>query len=205
MFLKSTCSASPALSLSHTNISLLFYLLSWCLLCISPFWHMDRTIDIFTHLFYSPFFNLPLVFLPHLIQMHGCIFGLCRDSTAPGGFSWNQFTLPLPSHWSTIYRPSTSGAAGRPFNRYIRCLTWQSSYSSYINPCFKHQRFNISGLTLILDNAQVSIEHRLPSSLWTYHPQKYFPSSLYGYMETCMQDERLHYIFYCFPVVGCAK
>lgn len=68
--------------------------------------------------------------LPHnLILMHGCIFGLCRDSRVPGGFSWNQFTLPVPSHWSTIYRPSSAGAAGRLFNRYIRCLTWQSIYS----------------------------------------------------------------------------
>lgn len=69
--------------------------------------------------------------LSHLILMHGCIFGLCRDSLSPGGFSWNQFTLPVPSHWSTIYRPSTAGAAGRLFNRYIRCLTWQSIYSKY--------------------------------------------------------------------------
>lgn len=96
---------------------------------------------------FSPFFLLPsLSFpppspslsLPHLILMHGCIFGLCRDSLAPGGFSWNQFTLPVPSHWSTIYKPSTAGAAGRLFNRYIRCLTWQSVYGRY-RPCFKHK------------------------------------------------------------------
>ena len=105
-----------------------------------------RFTDIFTLL--SPSFPLslslsfpppsPSLSLPHLILMHGCIFGLCGDSLAPGGFSWNQFTLPVPSHWSTIYRPSTAGAAGRLFNRYIRCLTWQSVYGRY-RPCFKHK------------------------------------------------------------------
>lgn len=170
MYLKSTCSVSlifQSLSLAHTHLCSSFYLLSWCLLCISSFWHMDREPLTFSLIFFIlPFSTFPWCSCPHLIQMHSCIFGLCRDSAAPGGFSWNQFTLPLPSHWSTIYRPSTSGAAGRPFNRYIRCLTWQSSYSSCINPCFKHQRSNNSGFTLILDNTQISIEHRLPSSLW---------------------------------------
>lgn len=115
--------------------------------------HGQRTPDIFTRLFILPFSTLSLSSCHHLIQMHGCIFGLCRDGNAPGGFSWNEFTLCLPSHWSTIYRPSTFGAAGRPFNRYISCLMWQSSYRSYANPCFKHERFNISGLPLIIDNA----------------------------------------------------
>lgn len=98
----------------------------------------SRLTDIFTpfsiSLFPSTSTQPPYLSLPHLILMHGCMFGLCRDSLAPGGFSWNQFTLPVPSHWSTIYRPSTAGAAGRLFNRYIRCLTWQSIYS----PSFKH-------------------------------------------------------------------
>lgn len=151
MYLKCTCSASPlSFSLAHTHVCYSFCLLSWCLLCISPLEREQLTFSlIFFILLFSTF---PWSSCPHLIQMHGCIFGLCRDSAAPGGFSWNQFTLPLPSHWSTIYRPSTSGAAGRPFNLYIRCLTWLSSYSSYINPCFKDQRCKISVLSLILDN-----------------------------------------------------
>lgn len=76
--------------------------------------------------------------LHHLILMHGCIFGLCKDSLTPGGFSWNQFTLPVPSHWSTIYRPSTAGAAGRLFNQYIMCLTRRGIYSGY-SPSCKHK------------------------------------------------------------------
>lgn len=117
-----------------------------------------RITDIFT--LFSPSLSLSLfpstfteplsaLLSPHLILMHGCIFGLCRDSVAPGGFSWNQFTLPVPSHWSTIYRPSTAGAAGKLFNWYIRCLTWQSIYSRY-SPCFNNEECNISGIPLIL-------------------------------------------------------
>ena len=114
------------------------------LLCISPFrhtpihWHFHTSFSLFPSLSLSFPPPSPSLSLPHLILMHGCIFGLCGDSLAPGGFSWNQFTLPVPSHWSTIYRPSTAGAAGRLFNRYIRCLTWQSVYGRY-RPCFKHK------------------------------------------------------------------
>lgn len=79
-----------------------------------------------------------LPFPPFLILMHGCIFGLCRDTLTPGGCSWNQFGWPVPSHWSTIYRPSTAEAAGRLFNWYIMCLTWQSIYSRF-SPSFKHK------------------------------------------------------------------
>lgn len=111
--------------------------------------------------------------VPLLIQMHGCIFGLCRDSLAPGGFSWNQFTLPVPSHWSTIYRPSTAGAAGSPFNRCIRCLTWQSIYSGY-SPCFGCKERNISAIPVFhyvrIFSTPVLFNLQRPSCLLTCCP-----------------------------------
>lgn len=113
------------------------------------------------HALESLTFSLPSVPLSHS-DARPYIWPFCRGSLAPGGFSWNQFTLPVPSHWSTIYRPSTAGAAGRPFNRYIRCLTWQSVYggrspplcplpppSSPSPPCFKHTALSVSGIPLI--------------------------------------------------------
>lgn len=123
------------ISLQTHSVALRLSLSSLPLLSLSHTWNHWHFHPFF--LFLSSFTQPRCLSFPHLIRMHGCIFGLCRDSLAPGGFSWNQFTLPVPSHWSTIYRPSTAGAAGRLFNRYIRCLTWQSIYSTY-SPCFKH-------------------------------------------------------------------
>lgn len=42
-------------------------------------------------------FSLPSVPLSHS-DARLYIWPFCRDSLAPGGFSWNQFTLPVPSH-----------------------------------------------------------------------------------------------------------
>lgn len=123
----------------------LFHPLLSCLSCISPLWHTHTeslTFLPFSLSLYSLPLPLPslslLPFPPFLILMHGCIFGLCWDTLTPGGCSWNQFGWPVPSHWSTIYRPSTAEAAGRLFNWYIMCLTWQSIYSRF-SPSFKHK------------------------------------------------------------------
>lgn len=107
---------------------------------------------------------LPLYLLSlFLILMHGRIFGLCWDTLTPGGCSWNQFRLPVPSHWSTIYRPSTAGAAGRLFNWYIMCLTWQSIYSRY-SPSFKHKEYDLSGTPLTLVYTAFAHFHTIRSS-----------------------------------------